>query len=138
MEKLMTWSMRHVGVVLTFVAAVTLVAAVQLPHLRVAISPQSLNIAEGEEQRFYDDTLKTFGSDRITILYVSDPQLFNRKRLSAVREAIQSIDRLPFVARTLSLFNMPEIRVDGDRVSTAPEAQVRVFLDSDYGHFVAN
>ncbi|MCB1724680.1 MAG: MMPL family transporter [Chromatiaceae bacterium] len=120
MEKLMTWSMRHVGVVLTFVAAVTLVAAVQLPHLRVAISPQSLNIAEGEEQRFYDDTLKTFGSDRITILYVSDPQLFNRKRLNAVREAIQSIDRLPFVARTLSLFNMPEIRVDGDRVSTAP------------------
>ena len=58
--------------------------AVQLPHLKVAISPQSLIIEGDPEQAFYEDTQRTFGSDRITIIYLSDPALFTPEKLEAI------------------------------------------------------
>jgi hypothetical protein len=120
MERLMTWAMRHPRGVLIGVLIVTVLAAFQLPRLQVAISPQSLIIEGDPDQAFYEDTLATFGSDRITIVYLEDPNLFEPQRLSAIREVIATIEKLPFVEKTRSLFNVPEIRVDDELVSTAP------------------
>ena len=120
MERLMTWAMRSPRSVLIGVLLVSMLAASQLPGLQIAISPQSLIIEGSPDQAFYEDTLALFGSDRITIVYIEDPQLFEREKLAAVREVVEKIDRLPFVAKTRSLFSVPEIRVEGDLVTTDP------------------
>ena len=120
MERLMVWAMRHAGPVLALVTAISLLAAVQLPHLKVAISPQSLIIEGDPEQAFYEDTQRTFGSDRITIIYLSDPALFTPEKLEAIRNTVDAIELLPFVARTRSLFNIPDLQVKDEMVSTRP------------------
>lgn len=120
MERLMTWAMRHSLLVLVAVAIVTVLAASQLRYLEVAISPQSLIMDGDPEQQFYEDTLRTFGSDRITILYLADERLLEPDRLKAISEVVGNIERLPFVARTLSLFNVPDVRVDDELVTSAP------------------
>ena len=120
MERLMAWSMRRPRAVLLGVLIVSLFAAGQMPKLQIAISPQSLIVEGDPDQAFYQDTLATFGSDLITIVYVEDPQLFDRERLEAVRQVIDSIERLPFVEKTRSLFNVPHIRVDDEFVRTDP------------------
>ena len=66
--------------------------------------------------------------------------LAERERMRVVHRALREVpefletqarDRLDAGDHTVLIGHV-------DRVSTAPEAQVRVFLDSDYGHFVAN
>ena len=120
MERLMTWAMRHPRRVLVGILVVSLAAATQLPSLQIAISPQSLIIEGDPDQQFYDDTLATFGSDRITIVFLSDPQLFDPAKLAAIREVAANLKALPFVTKTRSLFNVPDVRVTGDLVTTDP------------------
>ena len=95
-------------------------AATQLPNLHIAISPQSLIVEGDPDQQFYADTVATFGSDRITIVYISDPALFSPEKLTAIRSVIDAIEALPFVDKTRSLFSVPEIRVQDDLVTTRP------------------
>lgn len=120
MERLMAWSMRNPQTVLIGVLIVSILAAAQLPQLQVAISPQSLIIEGDPDQEFYEQTQATFGSDLITIVYIEDPQLFAREKLEAIRQVIDTIEALPFVEKTRSLFNVPEIRVDDELVNTEP------------------
>lgn len=120
MEKLMVWAMRHPRTVMVGILLVSALAAAQLPKLQVAISPQSLIIEGDSDQAFYEHTLATFGSDRITIVYVQDPELFQTEKLEVLRQVVGNIENLPFVAKTRSLFNVPEIRVKDDLVTTDP------------------
>lgn len=123
MERLMAWAMRNHWIVLIGVLTISVGAASQLPKLQVAISPQSLIIKGDPDQKFYEDTIATFGSHRITIVYIEDPQLFEREKLEVIRQAVEAIEDLPFVDKTSSLFNVPEIRVDGEFVRTVPFLQ---------------
>ncbi|MDH5622341.1 MAG: MMPL family transporter, partial [Gammaproteobacteria bacterium] len=123
MERLMCWAMRSPRTVLIGVLIVSVIAASQLPRLQVAISPQSLIIEGDPDQEFYEHTLATFGSDRITIVYIEDPALFEREKLETIRQVVETIEHLPFVSKTRSLFNVPEIRVEGDLVTTDPFLQ---------------
>jgi hypothetical protein len=120
MERLMIWALRHRSLVLLLVAIISVLAVVQLPQLTVSISPQSLIIEGDTSQRFYEDTLQTFGSDRITIIYLSDPNLFEPEKLDAIHDVVDAIELLPFVARTRSIFNIPDLQVDQEVVSTQP------------------
>ena len=120
MERLMAWAMRNPRTVLVGALIVSVIAASQLPKLRIAISPQSLTIEGGPDQEFYEDTLATFGSDRITMVYIADPDLFKAEKLEVLGQVVKSIERLPFVEKTRSLFNVAEIRVKDESVTTDP------------------
>lgn len=120
MERLMVWAMRNPRTVLIGILLVSVMAASQLPKLQIAISPQSLIIEGDPDQRFYEETLATFGSDRVTIVFIEDPDPFQADKLETLRQVVGNIERLPFVAKTRSLFNVPEIRVRDDLVTTDP------------------
>jgi hypothetical protein len=120
MERLMIWAMRHPVLVLVLTGIVSLLAATQLPRLQIAISPQSLIIEGDPKQAFYDDMRETFGSDRITIVYLADPNLFEPANLSAISAAVETIDQLPFVEKTRSLFSVPDLRVRDELVVADP------------------
>jgi len=114
----MTWAVRHPRTVMLLVSVLTLLAAVQLPHLQIAISPQSLIIEGDPDQAFYQDALEEFGSDQVTIVFIQDKQLFEDERLTSIRRAAQALDELPFVVRSQSLFNVPQLQVHGDLITT--------------------
>lgn len=120
MEKVMTTAMRYPWAVLLWVLVITVTAATQLSDLKISLSPHSLVVPGTSAQRFYEETVATFGADKITIVYLSDPDLFSQDKLAAIKRVIVAIEALPFVERTSSLFSAPEIRLQGDQVSTKP------------------
>jgi hypothetical protein len=116
----MVFAMRYPRVVLVCIAVLTVAAAVHLGKLQITITPQAL-VADGKpEQRLYEDTVTTFGPDQVTVVYIRDPDLFNAEKLAAVRDAVAALEALPFVARTRSLFSVPEVRVRDELITTAP------------------
>ncbi|MDJ0740362.1 MAG: efflux RND transporter permease subunit [Gammaproteobacteria bacterium] len=116
----MLWAMRRPVWVLLATCVVSALALTQLPKLEIAISPQSLIIEGDPKQSFLDDVRDTFGSDRITIVYLSDRNLFAPQKLRAIATVVESIERLPFVAKTRSLFSVPDLRVRDEFVVTDP------------------
>ena len=104
MERLMIWAMRHPALVLLLTCVVSLLAVMQLPKLQIALSPQSLIIQGDPKQAIYDDMRDTFGSDRITVVYLADPDLLTPSKLREVSRVVETIEQLPFVAKTRSLF----------------------------------
>lgn len=111
MEKVMTTAMRYPWAVLLWVLVITVTAATQLSDLKISLSPHSLVVPGTSAQRFYEETVATFGADKITIVYLSDPDLFSQDKLAAIKRVIVAIEALPFVERTSSLFSAPEIRL---------------------------
>lgn len=120
MERVMSTAMRYPRLILAWVVVLTVLAATELPNLKIALSPQSLIVEGTPDQRFYEDTVTTFGADRITIVYISDPRLFSIEKLTAIKPVVEAIEALPFVEKTRSLFSVPEIQVDNDLVTTKP------------------
>ncbi|MCB1763641.1 MAG: MMPL family transporter [Gammaproteobacteria bacterium] len=119
----MAIAMRYPRTVLLWISLLTVAAATQLSDLEITLSPHSLVVEGTPAQRFYEDTIATFGADKITIVYLSDPDLFRQDKLAAIKLVVDAIEALPFVEKTRSLFSIPEIRLQGDLVSTQPFLQ---------------
>ena len=81
MEKVMAIAMRYPRTVLLWIFLLTVAAATQLSDLKISLSPHSLVVEGTPAQRFYEDTIATFGADKITIVYLSDPDLFRQDKL---------------------------------------------------------
>ena len=116
----MIWAMRHPALVLLLTCVVSLLAVMQLPKLQIALSPQSLIIQGDPKQAIYDDMRDTFGSDRITVVYLADPDLLTPAKLREVSRVVETIEQLPFVAKTRSLFSVPDLQVRDELVVSDP------------------
>ena len=124
MEKMLVLATRYPRAVIAFLVVVTLLAATQLPRLQIHVSPQALSVEGDPEQTAYERSVATFGSDKVSIIYVQDEALFDPEKLWALREEIAAIEAMPFVLRTRSLFSVPYVRAEGEWVRTEP------FLDT--------
>lgn len=120
MENLMRWVLRHPLSVLLLVLIASLLAVWQLPKLQVHISPQGLAIADSPTQQLHQQTIETFGSDSIAILYVRDETLFTPAHLDLLRETVKRITQLPCVSHTQSLFSVPHLREENEFVYADP------------------
>ena len=120
MEKMLVLSARHPRLVVVILVVITLLAASQLPKLQIYVSPQSLSVQDDPEQAAYERSVATFGSDKISVIYLQDDALFRRDKLQALKAEIARINALPFVLRTRSLFSVPYVRVEGELVRTDP------------------
>ena len=120
MEKLLVLSARYPRLVVAILVVITLLAASQLPKLQVYVSPQSLSVQDDPDRAAYQRSVATFGSDKISVIYLHDDALFRPDKLQALQAEIARIDALPFVLRTRSLFSVPYVRVEGELVRTDP------------------
>ena len=91
MNKIILFAARHPWGLLLIVVAVTLAAASQLNRLKFNISAQSMMIEGGADVEFYRKTLDTFGSEDVTVLFLSDPGLFETDNLTSIKQAISGI-----------------------------------------------
>ena len=120
MKKIILFAARHPWALLLIVVVITIAAASQLNRLKFNISAQSMMIEGGADVEFYRKTLDTFGSEDITVLFLSDPGLFETDNLASIKKAINGIENLPFVSRTESLYSINHIETVDDNIQLSP------------------
>jgi predicted RND superfamily exporter protein len=120
MKDLLAFSLRKPLFILLAVALFTLAAVSQLPSLRISISAESMMVRDTPEWAFYEQTKKTFGADSITVIFLSDPKLFQAGKLAKIRDAVKRIEALPFVESTSSLFSARNVKNVDDYITTQP------------------
>lgn len=120
MKKIILFAARHPWALLLMVTAITIAAASQLGQLKFNISAQSMMVEGGDDVEFYRKTLDTYGSEDLTVLFLSDPGLFETDKLENIKEAINGIEKLPFVSRTESLFSINNIKTVDENIELAP------------------
>lgn len=92
----------------------SVIAATQLERLQVKISADEMLVADDPQRTFYDTVRREFGDERVVLLVLEDARLLDPAKLVALRQVIDSLERLPSVARSESLFNVPHVKgVDG-------------------------
>jgi predicted RND superfamily exporter protein len=110
--------------------AVSLLAATQVGRLEVHVSAEEMLIEGDPERLFYDEVREVFGEAEVVLLIVEDPRPLAADKLEVLREALEALAGLPFVARTESLFSIPYVRtVDGyleksPYLETLPENEI--------------
>ena len=93
MKKLMLWSYGHPWHVIVLLLGTTLFFARYIP----AIPVEGLALTQWNEddpaKALYDDTLETFGSCKITVVFVKDTRLFTPEVLARRRQASEHSKR---------------------------------------------
>ncbi len=109
-RKLLTFGATNRLVALAMLIAFTVIAALGMPKLTTDTSRRALISVEDPGWPGYRDTIETFGSDNITIVFVSDPELFTEtklKRLDALHHELLELDAVKSVE---SLFSVTTFR----------------------------
>ena len=97
-------------VALAMLIAFTVISVLGVTKLKTDTSRRALISVEDPGWPAYRDTIETFGSDNITIVFVSDPELFTEaklKRLEALHHELLDLDAVKSVE---SLFNVTTLR----------------------------
>ena len=119
MTKLLNFFGRHPWGSLGVLLLVSLLAASQLEHLRIQVSPDELLVKNDPDREFQRQMDRQFGDEQVSLLFLEDDALLSRPKLEVLKQVVTQLDALPFVRRTESLFSLPYLRsVDGYLVKT--------------------
>ncbi|MGB5306443.1 MAG: MMPL family transporter, partial [Gammaproteobacteria bacterium] len=118
---------RSTGLILALVAALAVLAALQLfdpktGQLLLEIDPSANRlIAEDEPaKQFYDKTRRIFGSDETLIITLSSGDVFTLDTLERIDRMTRQISELESVHHVVSLTNALDIRSTADGLDIAP------------------
>lgn len=117
---ILTFGAENRLIALAVLIALTVVAALGIPKLEKDTSRRTLISVEDPGWPAYRDAIKTFGSDNITVVFVSDPNLFTEdklKRLEALHHELRDLDAVTSVQ---SLFNVTTLRYRGGGLDVGP------------------
>ncbi|MCU7845269.1 MAG: MMPL family transporter [Candidatus Thiodiazotropha sp. (ex Monitilora ramsayi)] len=120
MKRVIMTAARYPWLVFTILSVVTLVAAIQLTELRIEISAEGMMINHAEAVADYRNSLLTFGSEAITVVYLEDDDLMAPRKLTAIREALRRIEALPHVSHAVSLFSIRYLRTQNGYIYSSP------------------
>ncbi|MCB1803257.1 MAG: MMPL family transporter, partial [Gammaproteobacteria bacterium] len=114
MQRLLLLFSRHPWIWLGLVAIASAIAATQLQHLQVQISADEMLVSDDPARTYYEQIRRDFGDERVVLLVLESPSPLAPARLEVLRAVIDTIEQLPAIARTESLFNVPNVKgVDG-------------------------
>ncbi len=114
MNHILLLAARRPWVVLSLVLAFSLLAVSRLGDLEVRVSVQGMMERGTPAWQFLQHTERTFGSDSMLVVFLSDPDLFTPERLKTVGLAVDALKALPFVKGVTSLFSVRNVKnVDG-------------------------
>ena len=109
-RKILTFGAENKLIALAIVIVFTAIAVLGVSKLETDTSRRTLISVEDPGWPAYRDTIKTFGSDNITIVYVSDPQLFTEGKLKRLEALHFELLDLEAVESVESLFNVTTLR----------------------------
>lgn len=123
MQRLMRFAYKHPYLVLIVLATITLLAISQVPKVRIDASVQGMMTDDPQAISIYEQTIETYGTDQVTMIYLEDPDLFNVDRLTAIDELAFQLESLPGVVRVESLYSVTNFKGTGGVLSSGPLVQ---------------
>lgn len=114
MRRLLLFFAHHPWLGLGLLVLGSVLAATRLDALQVRISADEMLVGDDPQRAYFEEVKATFGEERVVLLVLEDPQPLAPDKLPLLRRVIDSIEALPFVQRTESLFSVPHVRsIDG-------------------------
>nr|HID60129.1 hypothetical protein [Desulfobacterales bacterium] len=104
MSKLILWCREHSVTVIVLTLLISIFFGYQAKDIRIDVSAEGMMIEGDPDIDFYHQTIETFGTDDITVVYIRDKDLFTTEKLEAIQEVVYKLEELPHVDRVESLF----------------------------------
>jgi len=114
MRKFLLWSQSHRWIVIAGVAIVTILALYSARNIRIDASTEGMMIQGTPAQDYYHETLKKFGTDNITVIFIQDKNLFTPAKLKLLDDLVFKFEELKGVTKVESLYSVTNFKgVDG-------------------------
>ena len=120
MQRLMRFAYRNPWLVLAFLALVTGLALPLAGKVRIEASVQGMMTDDPQARRIYDQTVETYGTDQVTVIYLESAQLFSPERLADLDDLAYKLEDLPGVVRVESLYSASDFRGEGGMLRSGP------------------
>ncbi|MCU7878495.1 MAG: hypothetical protein KZQ84_17175 [Candidatus Thiodiazotropha sp. (ex Lucinoma borealis)] len=75
---------KYPWLVIIVVGLITIIALIRLPDLLVEITAEGMMVRNPDAIALYENTMQTFGSENVTVVYLEDENLFDPDNLAAV------------------------------------------------------
>ncbi len=105
MQTLMLWSYTHPKSVVIGLLILTMAFAYYIPSISSESTSQGFWRKDDPVKKLYDETLDTFGSDKMTVVFVKDSHLFTPDMLARLQEFQTRLENFFDVERVNSLFS---------------------------------
>ena len=128
-------------IALAILISLTWLATTQIPNLKIDRSDDKLISADDPGWPALLDMQAHFGEEQTVLIYVRDPELWQREKLLKLQQFSFDLEDLPEIASVSSLFNSTNIRDKGDYVEAGPlmdlvprsdDGIARIFDDAMY------
>ncbi len=96
MGALMRWSLKNAKLVIFINVIITLIASYYAIQIRVDSSTEGMMISGDPAKDYHRDTVRKFGSDNITVVFVRDKNLFTPEKLKDVEKVYYELKDLKF------------------------------------------
>ncbi|MCU7860104.1 MAG: MMPL family transporter [Candidatus Thiodiazotropha sp. (ex Lucinoma kastoroae)] len=114
MRRIISFAAKYPWLVIILLGLITITALIRLPGLQVEITAEGMMVRNPDALALYENTMQTFGSEKVTVVYLEDENLFDPDNLAAVHQALVHIHSIPQIHRAVSLFSIRYLRtVDG-------------------------
>ena len=120
MRRLMLWGLNHPWLTVLLVLGITLFAGYQGLYVHVDSSTEGMMIERDPAKDYYQETLKKFGSDNVTVVFIRDPDLFTPAKLAVLQKLVDSLQDIKGVSRVESLFSVTNFKGVGGSLETNP------------------
>lgn len=120
MEKIVRLSYDRPWIVVIITAIITAVLAIPAISLHIDVSSDRFMAKGTPEKTKYEDTIKVFGSDVLSFIYIRDTELFTEKKLTRLRAMFDQLANLKGVEKAESLFTINNIKGEQGVIDTAP------------------
>ena len=110
MKRIINFAAGHPWLILASLALFTVLSVFQLPKLHINISAESMLEKGTPAWDYFVGTEQAFGSEDLAIIVLRDPDIFAKEKLAAAHEVVKALGRLRYVARTSSLFSVPNLK----------------------------
>lgn len=120
MGKLMLWSQKHPWLVIAAVVILTAFSLYSARNLKVDVSTEGMMIEGDPAINYYHDTLKKFGTDNITVVYIRDKNLFTPDKLQQLEKLLFALQDIPGVSKAESLFSVTNFKSVNGALETNP------------------
>lgn len=117
---MMRFSYAHPGAVIIGFIVICVLAAFQVPLIEFDPSGESMTLSHDPSRDIYEDTLRTFGSDKITVVFLRDERLFSPHLLDRLDDLVYNLEELPGVERVESLFSVTRFTSEDGMLDAGP------------------
>ena len=120
MKALMNWSGKHPVISICIIVFISGCLFSGITKLKMDASASGMMIKGDPKIAFYNESVKKFGSDTVTVLFVKDKNLFSPAKLEKLDDLNYQLEELANVEKVESIFSVTDFKGEDGMLSTNP------------------